>query len=258
MKVQDLFSLNGKSAIVTGGSAGIGFQIAQALGEAGANLVVCSRNAARCDQAANELRKLGINVLATRVDVTDADEVKTMAFATQERFGRIDILVNNAGGAYAAPPEKMSLDDWKRIIDLNLTGAFNCAQQVGRNMIRNGGGNIINIASVVAYRGTDDGILDAISYNTSKGALISFTKDLAVKWAKYNIRVNAIAPGFFPTHLTEWVIAHRKEKILSRVPMGRLGGSDDLKGAVVFLASGASDYVTGHVLDVDGGMASYL
>ena len=258
MKVQDFFSLGGKSAVVTGGSAGLGFQIAQGLAEAGANLVICSRNVSRCEQAAQELRKLGVDVLATHVDVTAPDQVKAMSLAAQERFGRIDILVNNAGGAWAAPPEKMSLDDWKRIIDLNLTGAFNCSQQVGRAMIQSGGGNIINITSVVAYRGTNDAILDAISYNTSKGALISFTKDLAVKWAKYNIRVNAISPGFFPTHLTEWVIAHRKGKILDRVPLRRLGGPDDLKGAVVFLASRASDYVTGHVLDVDGGMASNL
>lgn len=197
-------------------------------------------------------------MLAMKTDVTDPKQVESMVTAACEKFGRIDILVNNAGMAWAAAPEKMALDDWKRVLDVNLTGAFICSQAVGRRMIENGGGVIINVSSVVAHGGTDEGILDAISYNTSKGALISFTKDLAVKWAKYGIRVNALALAFFPTHLTEWVIEHRKEKIIGRVPMRRLGGPDDVKGAALFLASRASDYVTGHVLNVDGGMSSYL
>ncbi len=258
MKVQDLFDLRGKSAVVTGGSMGIGFIIAGALAEAGSNLVLCSRNLERCEHSAAELRKMGPTVLAIQADVTDPKQVESMVSTAHGKFGRIDILVNNAGIAWAAPPEKMTLEDWKRVLDVNLTGTFVCSQAVGRRMILDGGGVIINVTSVVAHSGTDEGILDAISYNSSKGALISFTKDLAVKWAKYGIRVNALALAFFPTHLTEWVIEHRKEKIIGRVPLRRLGDPDDVKGAVLFLASRASDYVTGHVLNVDGGMSSYL
>ncbi len=258
MKVQDLFNLSGKFAIVTGGSTGIGYAIAEALAEAGSNLAICSRNLQRCEQSATKLRNSGTTVLAMKTDVTDQKQVETMVTEAHEKLGRIDILVNNAAIAWAAPPEKMSLEEWKRVLDVNLTGAFICSQTVGRHMIQDGGGAIINISSIVAYSGTDEGILDAISYNTSKGALISFTKDLAVKWAKYGIRVNALALSFFPTHLTEWVIEHRKDRIIERVPTGRLGECDDVKGAALFLASRASDYVTGHVLNVDGGMSSYL
>jgi NAD(P)-dependent dehydrogenase (short-subunit alcohol dehydrogenase family) len=258
LKVQDLFSLNGKSAIVTGGSMGIGLTIAEALAEAGANLTICSRNLARCEKSAEQIRKLGTTVLALKTDITDPKEVEHMVAKTYAEFGRIDILVNNAGIAWAAPPEKMALDDWKRVLETNLTGAFICSQSVGKRMIEDKGGVIINVTSVAAHSGIDEGILDAISYNSSKGALISFTKDLAIKWAKYGIRVNALALGFFPTHLTEWVIEHRKDKIIGRVPMRRLGAPEDVKGAALFLASNASSYMTGHVLTVDGGMSSYM
>lgn len=258
MKVQDLFSLQGKASIVTGGSMGVGYMIAEALAEAGSNLIICSRNFSRCEQAAAELRKLGTDVAPISADVTDPEQIESMVSEAHKRFGHIDILVNNAGIAWAAPPEKMTLVDWNKVMNVNLTGAFVCSQAVGRRMIEDGGGVIINVSSVVAHRGTDAGILDSISYNTSKGGMISFTKDLAVKWAKYGIRVNALALGFLPTHLTEWVIEHRKDKILDRVPLRRLGTPDDVKAAALFLASRASDYVTGHVLNVDGGMSSYM
>lgn len=258
MRVQELFDLKGKSAIITGGSAGIGLLIAEALAESGCNLTICSRNLSRCEEASSKLQKHGTQVIPVSVNVTDTEQVESMVAKAEEKFGRIDILVNNAGIAWAAPPEEMTLADWKKVIDVNLTGAFICSQAVGRRMIRDGGGVIINVSSVVAYRGTDAGILDAISYSASKGALMTLTKELAVKWAKYRIRVNAISLAFFPTHLTEWVIKHRKDKILERVPLKRLGEPDDVKGAIIFLASRAADYVTGHVLNVDGGMASYL
>lgn len=259
MKVQDLFSLRGKTSIVTGGSVGIGYMIAEALGEAGSNLIICSRNLPRCEQAAGQLRKLDVDAIPIQVDVTHPDQVESMVSEAHKRFGRINVLVNNAGIAWASPPEKMTLEDWKRVMDVNLTGAFVCSQAVGRKMIEYGGGGvIINVTSIAAHRGTDERILDTISYNTSKGGLISFTKDLAVKWAKYGIRVNALALAFLPTHLTEWVIEHRKDRILDRVPLRRLGNPDDVKGAALFLASHASDYVTGHVLNVDGGMSSYM
>lgn len=258
MKVQDLFTLQGKTSIVTGGSMGVGYIIAEALAEAGSDLIICSRNLSRCEQASVELRKLGRDVVPIRTDVSDPEQVESMVSEAHRRFGRIDILVNNAGIAWAAPPEKMTLADWNKVMNVNLTGAFVCSQAAGRRMIQDKGGVIINVSSVVAHQGTDAGILDAISYNTSKGGLISFTKDLAVKWAKYGIRVNALALAFFPTHLTEWVIEHRKEKILDRVPLRRLGKPDDIKAAALFLASRASDYVTGHVLNVDGGMSSYI
>jgi len=237
---------------------GIGYMIAEALAEAGSNLAICSRNLARCEEAAKLLQTFGKTVIPMKADVTDQGEVQSMVSNVHKTFGRIDILVNNAGIAWAAPPEEMTLNDWKRVLDTNLTGTFICSQAVGREMIRDGGGVILNVSSVVAHSGIDPGILDAISYNTSKGAVITLTKDLAAKWVRHGIRVNALALGFFRTHLTEWVIEHRRERILARIPMKRFGEADDIKGAALFLVSNASKYITGQVINVDGGMSSYL
>jgi len=173
-------------------------------------------------------------------------------------MGGIDILVNNAGMSWAAAPEDLRLEDWERVMSLNVTGTFLCSQAVGKRMISRGqGGKIINIASAAGLHGRDPEILNTIAYNTSKGAVIIFTKDLACKWAKYNINVNAIAPGFFRTRLSRWVLENRLDRILPTIPLGRIGGDHDLKGAAVFLASKASDYVTGHVLLVEGGSTSW-
>lgn len=266
MHIRDLFDLTGKTALVTGGSMGLGFQMATALVEAGADVAICARNLERCQQAAKELEKCEVfndpsrkpKVAAFGCDVTNPSQVEATVSAVLDTFGAIDILVNNAGTSWAAPPEKLKLENWNKVMAVNVTGTFLCCQAVGRHMIERGkGGKIINIASSAGLRGRDPKVLDTIAYNTSKGAVVTFTKDLAVKWAKHNINVNAIAPGFFRTHLSEWVLDHRLDLILPKIPMGRIGKDYELKGAVVFLASKASDYVTGHILLVEGGSTAW-
>jgi len=254
MDVRQLFDLTGQVAIITGGSMGLGVQFAQALAELGANLVLCSRKVSRCEQEAEELRQqFGVKVLALRCDVTNPPEVQDLADKTADEFGRIDILVNNAGISWGCPTEVLSLEHWNKVMSVNVTGMFLCSQAVGRVMIRQNKGKIINIASVAGLLGSPPHAMDAIAYNTSKGAVISFTRDLACKWAMHNILVNAIAPGWFPTHLSEWILEHRKDILLPQIPLARFGGKDDLKGAMAFLASAASNYVTGQLLVVDGG-----
>jgi gluconate 5-dehydrogenase len=254
---RQLFDLSGKVAIVTGGATGVGQQMAEALAEMGANLVLCARKVERCEEAAAQLSQLGVKAIGLRCDVTNQDEVNVLVEKTKAEFGRIDILVNNAGVTWAAPPESMSLKDWQKVINTNVTGTFLCSQAAGRVMIEQGGGKIINIASVAGFLGSPSELADVIAYSTSKGALVMFTRDLACKWAKYNINVNAIAPGWFPTHMSEWVLEHRGEVIKPLIPLARFGGPDDLKGAVVYLASAASDYMTGQVLVIDGGLSAW-
>lgn len=255
MRTQELFDLTGKVAIITGGATGIGKQMAEALAEMGASLVLCSRKIERCEQAAAEFRQRGINALGLRCDVTSQEEVNAMVERARATFGHIDILVNNSGRTWAAPAETMSLADWQKVMEANVTGTFLCSQAVGRLMIEQGGGKIINISSVAGLFGAPPELVNSISYHTSKGAIIAFTRDLACKWARYNIYVNAIAPGWFRTHMSEWVLDHRGEALLPHIPLGRFGGPDELKGAVVYLASNASNYVTGQVLIVDGGLS---
>jgi gluconate 5-dehydrogenase len=253
---RDLFNLAGRVAIVTGGSIGLGRQIAEGLAEMGAHLVLCARKRERCQQAAEELQQLGVRTLALGCDVKNPADVQAVVDAAFSQFGRIDILVNNAGISWGAPVEEMSLEDWNKVIETNLTGTFLCAQAVGKVMIKRGRGKIINIASVAGLGGAPP-TLPAIGYHASKGGVISFTKDLACKWAMHNIQVNAIAPGWFPTHMSNKVLDHNRDFFLSQIPLRRFGNEHDLKGSAVFLASEASDYVTGHVLVVDGGQSAW-
>ncbi|MBI5967379.1 MAG: SDR family oxidoreductase [Deltaproteobacteria bacterium] len=253
MNVQEMFDLSGKVAIVTGGGSGIGLKMAEGLAEAGANAVLCSRKVEKCRGAAEEISKLGVMTLALPCDVRSTKDIQSVVEQTLERFGRLDILVNNSGANWGAPAEDYPLEGWQKVVETNLTGVFLFSQIAGRVMIGQKSGNIINIASVMGLVGTESETADAIAYSASKGALINFTKDLAAKWAKYNIRVNAIAPGWFPTDMTQWVLEHHGQKILSHIPMGRFGEGEELKGAAVYLASEASRYVTGIVLPVDGG-----
>ena len=256
-RVQELFDLTGKVAIVTGGGTGLGRQMAEALAECGADIVVCARNAERCEQAATELEALGVRAVGLGCDVRDPDSVANVVSTTVERLGRVDILVNNSGTSWAASPEDIPLSGWQKVIDVNLTGAFLFAQAVGRVLIAQGsGGKIVNIASVAAFRGAPPEAMNALPYNASKGGLVAFTIDLAVKWARHDIQVNAIAPGWFPSDMSEKVLEQAGDRLLARVPLGRFGSSDDLKGAVAFLASPASDYVTGTTLVVDGGQSA--
>jgi gluconate 5-dehydrogenase len=257
MKVMDLFSLEGQTCIVTGGATGLGQQMAVGLAEAGSNIVICSRKLERCQDTAHEIESLGVKALAFRCDLNQEEEIDRVVKETIKEFGRIDVLVNNSGRTWGASVEELKVEDWKKVIDLNITGTFQFTQKVGREMIKKRNGKIINIASYAGLRGTDPEYLNAIAYNTSKGALIAFTKDLAVKWAKYGIQVNAIAPGWFITEMSKWSTENQGERMLDRILLKRFGGGNDLKGSVVFLASRASDYITGHVLCVDGGLMAW-
>jgi NAD(P)-dependent dehydrogenase (short-subunit alcohol dehydrogenase family) len=256
VNVKQLFDLTGRVAIVTGGSIGLGRQMAEGLAEMGASLVLCARKEERCRQAAQELQQLGSKAISLACDVKDRASIQQMVDATLAEFGRIDVLINNAGISWGAPAEDMSLEDWNKVIDTNLTGTFLCAQAVGKVMIKQGRGKIINIASIAGLGGAPPE-LPAIGYHASKGGVISFTKDLACKWAMHNIQVNAIAPGWFPTHMSNRVLERYRDLFLSHIPMRRFGSDQDLKGAAVFLASDASNYVTGHVLVVDGGQSAW-
>ena len=253
MNTRQLFDLSGRVALVTGGSIGLGRQVAQAFAEMGASLILCARKRERCEQAVAELQQLGIRALAYGCDVTNPEQVDAVVQAGVAEFGHIHILVNNAGVSWGVPFEEMRLADWHKVLETNLTGTFLFSQAVGKVMIAQNRGKIINMASVAGLAGAPPEVVQATAYHASKGAVIAMTKDLACKWASHNIQVNAIAPGWFPTHMSDKVIEHRKELLLRSIPMRRFGGDDDLKGAAVFLASEASAYVTGHVLVVDGG-----
>ncbi len=256
MNVKQLLDLTGRVAIITGGSVGLGRQMAEGLAEMGANLVLCARKKERCQQAAEELQPLGVKTLALGCDVKNAAGIQEVVDATLSQFGRVDILINNAGASWGAPVEEMRLEHWNKVIETNLTGTFLFSQAVGKVMITQRRGKIVNIASVAGLHGAPPEF-QAIAYHASKGGIITFTKDLACKWAVHNIQVNAIAPGWFPTHMSKVVIERNREALLKRIPLGRLGNEQDLKGAAVFLASDASDYVTGHVLVVDGGQSAW-
>lgn len=253
MNVGEMFDLTGKTAIVTGGGRGLGEQIAAGFAEAGANVVVCSRKLEACEEVSERLRDLGVKTLALKCDITNPKDVKSVVKKTLDEFGAIDILVNNSGATWGAPAATMPLEAWEKVISVNVTGTFLMSQEVGKVMIEQRSGKIINISSVAGLGGTDPRYMDTIGYNTSKGAVITFTKDLAVKWGQYNINVNAIAPGFFPTKMSQVLIDHGKDQILRATPLKRFGSEDDLKGAAVFLASNASNFVTGNVIIVDGG-----
>jgi gluconate 5-dehydrogenase len=255
VEAKHLFDLFGRTAIVTGGSVGLGRQMAEGLAEMGANLVLCARKKDRCLAAAEELRRHGGQILALRCDVKEPATIQEVVDVTTKQFGRIDILINNAGTSWGAPVETMTLEQWNRVIETNLTGTFLFSQAVGKVMIGQRRGKIINIASVAGLRGSS-AKLPAIGYSASKGGIIIFTKDLATKWGMYNIQVNAIAPGWFPTDMSEKVIERHREALLADIPLGRFGASHDLKGAAIFLASDASDFVTGHTLVVDGGQSA--
>lgn len=256
MTVLDLFKLTGKTAIVTGGGRGLGAQIAKGFAEAGANVVLCSRNVEACIEMSKELEALGVQSIGLACDVTQQVDVKRVVEETKKLFGTIDILVNNSGATWGAPVVDMPYEAWKKVMDVNVNGTFLMSQEVGKVMIEQGSGKIINIASVAGLGGTHPSFMDTIGYNTSKGAIITFTKDLAAKWGQHNINVNAIAPGFFPTKMSKVTIEQGHDYILNSTPLNRLGSEEDLKGVALFLASKASDYVTGDILLVDGGMSA--
>jgi gluconate 5-dehydrogenase len=257
MHVRELFSLKGRVAVVTGGSRGLGLEIAHGLGEAGASVVVTARRQEWLGPAEEELREAGIEATALACDVADQAQVEALAGATLDRFGRVDVLVNGAGISWGAPALEMPLDRFRSVLDVNTTGTFLCCQVFGRAMAERGGGRIVNVASVAGFVGQDPAIMDAVGYTASKGAVVALTRDLAVKWAGLGIRVNAVAPAFFLTRMTQGVIEKGGDRLAATSPMGRIGQPGELKGVVVFLASDAASYVTGQIVAVDGGMVSW-
>ena len=254
MNVMELFRLDGKVAIVTGGSRGLGFWMAEALAEAGANIVLCARKLEPCEEAAKAIREIGVRSLAVGCDVTDPDAVKTLVEKAVSEFGRVDILINNAGFIWEEPPEKVSLETWNKTLAINATGTFLCSQEAGKQMIKQGQGKIINIASISGLASVDPELSNTVPYSAAKGAIVALTRDLARKWCQYNITVNAIAPGYFGTKMSKFLVEHRQPQLMSSIHMKRLGTKDEIKGVAVFLASAAANYITGQILAVDGGI----
>lgn len=252
----ELFSLHGRTALVTGGSRGLGLEIAQGLGESGARVAIAARRREWLDDALRSLQSVGIDALAITGDVADPAATGRMVDEITAAFGRIDILVNAAGRTWGAPSVEMPLERWHEVMEANATGTFLMSQAAGRGMIERGYGRIINVASVAGLAGTPPDVMDAVGYSASKGAIIALTRDLAVKWARHGVTVNALAPGFFPTRMSEKVIARAGARLDAWIPLGRVGKAGELKGAAIFLASDAASYVTGQVIAVDGGLTA--
>jgi gluconate 5-dehydrogenase len=253
MNVKQLFDLGGKTAIVTGGGRGIGLEIAEGLVEAGARVVITGRRKKWLDPAVEKLAALGGEAASLEADVTDPAGVAATMGLAKERFGGVDVLVNNAGLTWAAPSLEYPLEKWRTVVDVNLTGVWLMSQAAAPSMIERGGGSIVNVSSITGQLGLPPELQDTVAYNASKGGVDALTRDLAVKWARHGIRVNAIAPGYFPTRLTEYMVANVEDRMKAVSPMGRLGSEGELKGVVLFLASPAASFVTGQVLNVDGG-----
>ncbi|MEO7659761.1 MAG: glucose 1-dehydrogenase [Pyrinomonadaceae bacterium] len=251
--VKELFDLTGKTAIVTGGSRGIGKEMAEALAEAGANLMLCARRAEWLEDTVREFEEKGFNVAGKTCDVAKPDEVQAVVAETVKRFGSVDNLVNNAGISWGAVPEDMPLEQWQKVLNVNLTGCFIFAQAVGREMLKQNSGSIINIASIAGLTSSANGPFYA-GYVASKAGLIGLTRELAASWGRKGIRVNAIAPGFFHSRLADAVIDIYERSIQENNVIPRVGEEGELKGVTVFLASDASSYITGQTIAVDGGM----
>lgn len=257
MNVKKLFDLSGKAALITGGSRGLGLQIAEALGEMGARVAITARKAVELEEAKAHLKGMGIDALTVVNDLQNTDSIQPMVEQVLKNCGQIDVLVNNAGAAWGAPAEDHPLDAWYKIINLNLTAVFLMSQAVGKlSMIPRNYGRIINLASIAGLVGTDPRMMPTIAYNASKGGVVNFTRSLAVEWAHHGITVNAIAPGVFPSKMSQGMIDRAEQIIMEMTPMKRLGTDWDLKGLAVLLASDASAYITGQIVAVDGGLVS--
>jgi NAD(P)-dependent dehydrogenase (short-subunit alcohol dehydrogenase family) len=254
--VQQLFDLSGKTALVTGGSRGLGLQMAEALGEAGAKIMLSSRKAQDLEESVAHLQANGIDARWIAADCASESDITRLTNETLERMGPIDILVNNAGAAWGAPAEDHPAEAWDKVMNLNIRGYFLLSQQVAKqSMIARRSGRIINIASIAGLGGNPSG-MNTIAYNTSKGAVINFTRALAAEWGKYNINVNAICPGFFPSKMTVGTLkALGEDRLKAGAPLGRLGDDEDLKGLCLLYASDAGKHITGQWLAVDGGVS---
>jgi len=253
LDVPSLFDLQGKRALVTGGSRGLGAEIAEGLAEAGASLFILARREQWLSPAIESMRERGFNCHGALCDVRDPAQADRAVEAAVEALGGIDILVNNAGITWGADPVETPLEKWQAVIDVNLTGAFLFCQRVGKRMIEQGSGRIINIASIAGLRGGVSAGPGIPGYAASKAGLMGLTRELAVRWSGRGVLVNAVAPGFFPSRMTEKVLDQIQQHYEARVPMQRIGRPGELKGVVVFLASAAASYITGQTIVVDGG-----
>ena len=254
--IQQLFDLKGKTALVTGGSRGLGLQMAHALGEAGAKIMLSSRKAEDLEQACAELQAAGIDARWIAADCAKDAEITRLADETLQRMGDVDILVNNAGASWGAPAEDHPAEAWDKVMNLNVRGYFLLSQVIAkRSMIPRKSGRIINVASIAGLNGNPEG-MTTIAYNTSKGAVVNFTRTLGAEWGKYNITVNAICPGFFPSKMTYGLLkAMGEDKLAAAAPLKRLGDDEDLKGICLLYASDAGKHITGQWLAVDGGVS---
>ena len=256
MSLKAMLDLSGRKAIVTGGSRGLGLQIAEALGELGAEILIAARKADELEQARAHLAAAGVKVQVLTADMSKPDAVTEFARAALARLGHVDILVNNAGAAWAAPAETHPLDGWQKLVNLNLTGVFLLTQAIGRDsMIPRRYGRILNVASIAGLRGNPIGH-ETLAYNTTKGGLVNFTRALAGEWGEHGITVNAIAPGFFPSRLSQVALETIGDAMVAATPLHRLGGPEDLKGAAALFCSNAGQHITGQILAIDGGMTA--
>lgn len=258
--IKELFDLTDKTALITGGSRGLGLQMAQALGEQGAKLVISSRKQNELDEAIAHLKQHGIDALAIASDLGKEEAPQALAAASLKHLGHVDILINNAGATWGAPAEDHPLEAWDKVMNLNIRSIFQLSQMIGKqSMIPRHYGRIVNIASIAGLGGNGASSMQTIAYNTSKAAVINFTRTLAGEWGQYGITVNAIAPGFFPSKMTKGLLEKLgAEEMAQRAPLRRLGDDEDLKGAVLLFSSNAGKHITGQTLAVDGGVSAVL
>ena len=260
MKFNEMFDLKGKVAIITGGGRGIGKFIATGLAEAGADCVLASRKVENLEATAAEFKNLGVKALSVKCDMSSKEDIEALVATTMKEFGRVDILVNNAGLTWGAPTLDFPLDKWEKIFDVNVKGAWYLTQTAARIMKEQGGGKVINISSVYGSRGSLEHLHPAVPYNSSKAAVEILTKNLAIKLAKYKIYVNCIAPGFFHTDMMGYIFKPEMkaalDATLNYIPLAKVGEEEDVKALAVFLASKASNYMTGAVIPLDGGLSA--
>jgi NAD(P)-dependent dehydrogenase (short-subunit alcohol dehydrogenase family) len=254
MKTLDLLSLKGKTALITGGSRGLGLQMAEALGEMGAKIAITARKKDELDEAVSHLKKAGIEAQAFVCDVGKREQIAPLADAVLKKFGRVDVLVNNAGATWGAPAEDHPIEGWDKLVNVNLTAAFLLSQQIAkRSMIPAKWGRIINTASVAGIAASDPRVVRTVAYNATKHGLVGLTRQLAAEWGEHGITVNAICPGFFPSKMTKATLDAAGKLVMDVTPTKRLGNEEDLKGLAVLLASEASRHITGQAIAVDGG-----